>query len=349
MITGIQYLRAIAALLVVWHHARIQLADLHPIFSLGFGERGVDLFFVISGFIMVATTQGKTVGAGEFIERRLWRVVPLYWIATTLVTISALVAPHLFKSTSPELGHVVQSLLFVPHASPSHPGENWPILVPGWTLNYEMFFYAVFAVCLAVAPGRRTVPALSAALGALVLVGWLFAPAQPVLVTWTNTLLVEFLLGAWLGRIWIDGKVVPLSPPWVVAGLIAGAVCLFSDPPVPRGVVQGIGAALIVYVTLAAHRAGARAWQWLSYLGDASYSIYLTHILSLGVLRVVWKGVVGTGGGLAQSTAFMLVALVFAALAGVLSYRFVEVPLLALSRRRRLGRPLSVAGRPSKS
>ena len=82
LILPIQYLRGIAAILVVWFHATIQVDGVSTYFSSSFGASGVDLFFVISGFIMVVTTAGKDVTPQRFFVLRIIRVVPLYWLAT---------------------------------------------------------------------------------------------------------------------------------------------------------------------------------------------------------------------------------------------------------------------------
>ncbi|MEY2952412.1 MAG: hypothetical protein RLZZ401_499, partial [Pseudomonadota bacterium] len=96
----IQYLRGVAALLVVWHHAGGQVPGISQFLpERGFGVSGVDLFFVISGFIMVLTTEGKSVTPWQFLQRRLVRVVPLYWPLTITVAVLATLKPELFKTT----------------------------------------------------------------------------------------------------------------------------------------------------------------------------------------------------------------------------------------------------------
>jgi exopolysaccharide production protein ExoZ len=125
---SIQILRAAAALGVLLDHAGRWL-DVAPIVDIG--AAGVDLFFVISGFIMVYTSErlfGQTGAPQRFLARRIIRIVPLYW---TLTAFAALV---LFGFGPNTLG----SYLFIP----THRG---PILTVGWTLNYEMMFYSLFA------------------------------------------------------------------------------------------------------------------------------------------------------------------------------------------------------------
>ncbi|MEG8039988.1 acyltransferase [Sphingomonas sp. LR60] len=140
---NIQYLRAVAALMVVFHHARNPLAGgFNPLLGYTIGEAGVDIFFVISGFIML--TIGVKEQVGTFISRRLVRIYPLYWIACFL-TLFVLIAS---KKENLFVGHVIKSFLLIPYYNPIHGGEIWPILVPGWTLSYELFFYGIFAIGL---------------------------------------------------------------------------------------------------------------------------------------------------------------------------------------------------------
>ena len=98
LILPIQYLRGIAAIMVVWYHAVEQIPGVSSYFASGFGNSGVDLFFVISGFIMVTTTMGNAPGPLEFMRRRVVRVVPLYWLLTLAMVGLALCMPGLFRT-----------------------------------------------------------------------------------------------------------------------------------------------------------------------------------------------------------------------------------------------------------
>src|SRR5215831_4540480 len=146
MILGLQYVRGIAAMMVVYHHTGFQIfkAGGHvglPLWQLG--AAGVDLFFVTSGFIMWVTTQDAHVTPAEFCYRRIVRVAPLYWLATLFLLGVSLAAPQLLGTTKFDPGHAMESLLFVPVEHPIFAGEALPFIIQGWTLNYEMFFYAV--------------------------------------------------------------------------------------------------------------------------------------------------------------------------------------------------------------
>lgn len=282
VVLPIQYLRGVAALMVVWHHARGQLPGLSLLLPNGFGAHGVDLFFAISGFIMVLTTEGKATTPWQFFKRRVVRVVPLYWLVTFTLVALILVAPNLLTTVKPTPDTTLMSLLFIPHLSAGNPGMAWPILVPGWTLNYEMFFYALFALSL-FAP--KSLLLLLSMLSALVGFGWLLGPfEEPMLKTYTSPLLLEFAGGAILGRAWI------------------------ASPP---------------------------NWRWLQWrhatlkaLGDASYSIYLTHLFTLAAIRMVWLRIDQEPSERIHGLIFMPLALLICAVVGWAIYRTIETPLL---------------------
>jgi exopolysaccharide production protein ExoZ len=154
------------------------------------GAAGVDIFFVISGFVMWVISASHDTPPHRFMANRLRRIIPLYWIATIgLATLAALTPTHL-PSVKPSLDHALLSLLFIPHYNAD--GRIWPLLVPGWTLNYEMFFYALFTIALLFSPRRRLI-LLSTVMVALVLAGKSWAFHNPVAATWTGQLSLEFL------------------------------------------------------------------------------------------------------------------------------------------------------------
>jgi exopolysaccharide production protein ExoZ len=277
MIRQIQYLRGIAAMMVVWHHAQTTVDGTTQF--LGFhewGKRGVDLFFVISGFIMLVTTWEKPISPAQFIRNRIQRIVPLYWAVTFAAIAQAYIAPWL-KWDGESLA---KSLLFIPYYSLNFPGEIWPLLVPGWTLNYEMFFYALFALLLLAGRNWR-VPVMALVLGCLVVTGMIAKPHSAPLAVYTSPLLLEFCAGMILGRFWVMR---------------------------PHARQEGGHSVLMA-------------------LGDASYSIYLTHLLTLGVLRAIWRHFIPVNTTLAESVCFVGIALFSSAVAGYLCYRVIEKPV----------------------
>ena len=154
-IRSIQALRAIAALLVTLGHLEHEAASL-PAATTGYAPilvdltgAGVDLFFVISGFVMVYASHDLFAtpdAARRFLTRRIARIVPIYWLVTTLF-LAIMAASHVLSSAPPTWSEIAKSYLFVPYMP--HGGEVMqPVYKLGWTLNYEMFFYAVFALAL---------------------------------------------------------------------------------------------------------------------------------------------------------------------------------------------------------
>jgi exopolysaccharide production protein ExoZ len=316
MIRPIQYLRAIAALMVVWHHGIVLIPAVESVVgSSGFGASGVDLFFVISGFIMVASTHGKDITPKEFMVRRITRVVPLYWCATLLM-----VGKIVFTKGPLTTDAVAKSLFFVPYDSLMHPGNVWPILVPGWTLNYEMFFYVLFALSLIV---RYRLASLMSSIGFLVLVGAVLPTSGAIETTYTSPILLEFLSGAVIATGWLRGMRLSLPASLILIALGAGSLAMRDYlPEMPS---QLIGASLIVVGSLNTKFCAMNV-RPLLLLGDASYSIYLTHAFTLIPLEAAWTHAIHHNS-VVLSIMFMGAALALSALAGIAAYRLIERPL----------------------
>lgn len=175
-IDGIQVLRAIAALLVVFGHSvevlesRGQTPFISIHLSRFFSTFGVFLFFMISGFIMITSSIGlydKPRGPQTFLARRICRIVPLYWIVTLVYVAKLAVVGEM-----PDVSGVLQSLFFIPYNG-TRPDMH-PIFGVGWTLNYEMEFYVLFALSLFFST-QRGLALLFAALGSLAVCGTIIA------------------------------------------------------------------------------------------------------------------------------------------------------------------------------
>lgn len=133
-IYSLQIFRAIAALSVVYFHLENEIT---------FGSFGVDLFFVLSGFV-IAMTVSKTQSPLNFIINRITRLVPLYWLLTFAMLCLALLFPGLLNSTTADLSNFIKSILFIPYFKEN--GALHPMLAVGWSLNYEMLFYALVTI-----------------------------------------------------------------------------------------------------------------------------------------------------------------------------------------------------------
>lgn len=332
---NLQALRAVLALVVVYHHASIQLP---PGYGLETGQyfhtSVTDLFFVISGFVAVLMIE-KHQTASRFLLDRVARIMPLYWLVTLFIALIWIFHPSLLRSTIVTFSTLAASLLFIPHHNLSFPDQIWPVLIPGWSLNFIMFFYFLCMLWMVVGKGH-TISGLLSTIGFLVAIGLVLHPKSAVALTYTSPHLLEFAFGLLLGSAVQDGWLERRS--WLGVALPAGVLlillCEFSHP---TDLVREVG----VFVAAPLSVLGAVALEQndiiihnrlVRLIGDSSYSIYLTHLFTLGLLRAFWIREIAPGTNSLLSTAFMAVALLTCTAVGALCRRLVEVPLNDLVR-----------------
>lgn len=313
--------------MVVVHHAQHYFGDAAQDWST-FGSRGVDLFFIISGFIMAFVTRSYAADLPrwpqirDFLLRRLLRIAPLYWLALLLT------ARYLIVEGDIDLG-LVMDFLFLPHWSGEPGGLPSPILVPGWTINYEMFFYAVFAACMFAGTARYLL--LFTLFAVLMVLGMTIEGQSAFWVFYTNFILSEFLLGILLFHFVSRSRHLP--PPWVaaVAMLVGWAGLYVANDIVANHYFFGITCVFIVWGTL--HLLQGVKSKVMLLVGDASYSIYLFHsfVLEYG-FRLFRKTGLVEPEPLTIITVFtglVLIVIVFS----ILLHLWVEKPLLAWGQR----------------
>lgn len=363
----IQALRGIAALAVVLWHASRYLGPYGKgiggtLFAPG-STMGVDLFFLISGFIMVHTTRhahGTWRDVAEFAIKRAARIWPA-WLVALGATLAIEAQPEFF--TDPSLRNWLRhSILFLPTAGvqgDQPPTYGLPVLGVGWTLNYEMYFYAFFALTLLFGRWRG-----------LALAGWLFATLVLVplatgrlagMSEWigllalrpshdyhyevryvglvTNPLILLFAAGAAIG--WVHRSRVRIEDPRVLAVLLSASVaCVALQYALHfrtgHGLLQwGLSLVpLVLLLSLASKRMPLRAPRSLVYLGDISFSLYLLHPLVQGWLhdRVARSvGLSAKGAGAIVLTTLASIA------AAALAHRVIERGLCEAVKRRLLG------------
>lgn len=337
-VVSIQYLRGLAAMMVVYHHAISKIWYMNPepfIPYSGFGGAGVDIFFVISGFIMWVTTASKSSSPAYFWYRRIIRVVPLYWFFILIIIVPKLFVPELFQSTQLNPDHIIKSLLFIPHFHPVVSDQIWPILIPGWTLNYEMFFYFLFGASLFLSQAAR-LPVLILTFLLLVSIGQWMPSDNALLITYTDSLLLEFLAGIIIGVFYMRGFALN---PALARAVLAASIILFIGtetsilPGGARVVTWGIPAILLVIATLSLERKGKISrHNILQKIGDASYSIYLSHILTIEVVESLWTKLDWQMETLATQLTFGFLCLVASVLVGFVAYSTIEKPSLKLLR-----------------
>ena len=334
----IQVLRGVAALMVVAHHATIMLSERDHLYVQTWiaGSSGVDIFFVISGFVMMisaAPLRRAAHPARTFLARRLERVVPLYWLVTTGKVVLLLLAPSLALNGLGNLHHIVTSYLFLPSLSAENRFE--PVVVVGWTLNFEMAFYALFAAALALR--WRPLWAMAPLL--------LLVPLVPIplllhlprtLWFYVATVLWEFLYGMALALVvdrvrrlpWIGGVLL------VLVGL--AALLTWNSPGLSfwRGIFWGLPAlAVVTGAVVMEDRFGAKTPRWALETGDASYSIYLIHTFTLPAVGFWIAG--WPRSWAAEVPVALFAAVLVSALTGEVVYRSVERPVMRWFKGRR--------------
>lgn len=340
MLLNLNALRAFAALCVVYYHITSEAGLGLPI---AVGTRGVDIFFVISGFII---TYASARSAEQFFTRRLIRIVPFYWAATLAVFAIAVVVPNLFHNTRADLTQLLCSLFFIPRET-SYAGL-FPTLILGWSLNYEMYFYVVFAIALALS--ARWAPVLcSAAIAAVLVAIDLSGATHPSITFYARGIVLEFVFGiaAFYAVRWIGGHRAALPAraigiPFLFAIAIAACVVLAvaehaGGYGLPRQISSGVPAFFLVTAIILVEEIYAVSTRnrALYLVGEASYILYLIHpYIVYGVLRTVFRH--ASDYGIVATIALIAMLLALAAAIAVGIHLVFEKPLMEWLRKRLL-------------
>jgi exopolysaccharide production protein ExoZ len=329
---SVQYLRGFAAMFVLASHALLYPLVGHHLGYSRLGWMGVILFFVISGFIMVAVTGEGRFSPMDFLRRRFIRIVPMYWGATLIAAGLALFAPSLFKTTVYDTGQLVLSLLFIPFHNPVSGGIH-PLYKLGWTLNYEVFFYVCFAL-LAFLGAQARVIGLTVAFSVLTAIGAMLRPEPAIAEFYTSFMPLAFCAGAWIGLATLRGRITTLPRPAVYAVALIGLVGLVEGFSVDRGLLEdglafiGLAAFASALVLLAVRFEHALPRiHLLELIGDASYSIYLVHIYEVAILAGLAFKLLDPAD-LWADYFIAAVSVVGGTVAGIVVYRWVEMPAL---------------------
>ena len=307
-------------------------------FLPSFGSFGVDIFFVISGFIMWHTTAEVEIGILEFWRRRIIRIVPLYWIFLSAVVIAASLLPDVFNTTVIKPENTIKSFLFIPHyhavqdiIAPIHLS-----LVGHLIMRCSSTFFGV-ALLVPSRPGRAIL--LAVLFLGLVLLGLIFRPTGAVVATYTSSELLKFLDGIVLAVIYrfMPGRLnsTTLGLSLVSVGLLSLSISDSSFFGFLKNFV-GLAPTLIVAGALALEPAILSGPNSLFLaIGDASYSVYLSHLFFLRLPELGWRHFAFFGSGKALDAMYVTLALLFAIAGGILINRFIERPILSLLQRHR--------------
>ena len=278
MIKNLQCLRAFAAINVVYFHTLLASESYGISVSLlsiigTWGQNGVDIFFVLSGFVMIHTQIQKPKKIHEFYFSRLNRIVPIYWLITLFIVLIYFLLPDIFRNLTLDIKKIISSLFFTSHIVTG----TFPIISVGWTLEWEMLFYFIFGLSLFLKDIRK-----------IIVLIFLF---MLLIFTFSKTFLIfEFFLGVLIGYtynkvkfnetngliILIIGIILLLLS--INSGFDPQKYLLVAGIKLDRFFIWGIPSAFIV---LGAVYYRQISNSFLVYLGNASYSIYLVQVLTV--------------------------------------------------------------------
>lgn len=326
---SIQALRGITALFIVLEHVRF----------LNCGAFGVDIFFCISGFMIMFSTHKSTE---NFLFKRLIRILPLYYLMTVFTYLLLLVFPELFAVSSANAGFLIKSLLFIPFDIGD--GVIQPLMRIGWTVNCEIFFYLLFMIALRISHKYRGL-LCSLLVGGVVLAAQSLPVSSVALSFYGNPVMLDFILGIlcyyaarWLYGLQEAGKLPGVSLP-LSAVTAAGIFLAFliTKPYINilgfrRPLVWGLPSAVIVlcFFLLEFY---VRMPKTIVKLGDISFSLYLLHYYPVTFLD---RKIFDFGSCTPLSLAGVALALGISVALSLVSYKLIERRLSGWLRRKLL-------------
>ncbi len=335
---SLQVLRAVAAILVVLSHISHKLDQYygsheHLLAIFSFGNYGVDIFFVISGFIIAYIIPAGNYSLKQlrdFLVMRVLRVMPLYWAVTLIAALVWLINPELVNSSAPHLTRFWQSWILWPM-------EGRYLFHAGWTLGYVLYFYALFAITMLWTPLQKYLLPLFLAYS--VFFGWLLSPPtdQPFLYMITRHHLIEFLAGFLFCRLaftLVDRRPF-IGAYFMISAVLLVLMSLAGGKSANNMYFWGIPAMLLVFGALMIE--SSVKWpRFIVAIGNSSYSLYLTHVLVLAGLAKVWYWIMPAVPW--SNYSYALFAIIASIICGLLSYRWFEKPLTGYLKQKWLAR-----------
>lgn len=336
-ILNIQAMRAFAVMLVVFSHlVHIEGKYGHNEHFLSgyflYGVSGVDLFFIISGFVMVTVSRKRQGQSSfyplQFLSNRITRIYPVYWFYCIIVLAVYFYRPEMVNSSQGNQVHILESFLLWPQ-------KLAPLLAVAWTLTHEMYFYLVFTIMLWRARNHILWYLLFWLIAVIVGNVALDSRAFPLLKIIFHPLTVEFIAGCIValvifrghtgyGRSYFYGGVALLL--FSTIGCYA-----YSGSSLPDGWYRvlffGVPCSLMVYGAVASEfQTTLRFPRWLNAIGDASYSIYLSHVLVLSFMGRVWYrlGKEGLYDNFLMIALMILCVMIY----GHFSFQYIEKPMI---------------------
>jgi peptidoglycan/LPS O-acetylase OafA/YrhL len=325
----VQALRALAAFSVAFLHISFAALSLNPgdhalsaLYHALPWEAGVDIFFVISGFVIVtASTRFFATAGGQsaFLRRRLARIVPLYWLMTTLFLATLAASRHAIHGAIGGPLYILASYLFIPFARPD--GLVQPAFGLGWTLNYEMVFYLTFTLFLGL-PKQRAVPAACLGFLIFVLAGQAHIWHGTILTTWSNPIILEFCAGMLIAL--CPGKIRLQRRARLALVALAFAIFILAPSGWPDIASQGVPAACLLAAAALGAPARNRGLITASLiLGDASYALYLVHPFIMRGFEIIAPHI----AALRHPLIYIPLCLALSQLAALALHRWFEIPV----------------------
>jgi len=347
----IQTLRGISALIVCIHHSRylVEIENENTILDSIRGSIGVSLFFIISGFIMVFATQNLSdniiVNVKDFLIKRIIRIVPLFYFVIILYLIICH-SNYLFYFTT-YLNNFLKTILFIPLFTESiGPAYGFSFMYVSWSLNYEMLFYIIFALSLFFRKGRYVFIYLFITTSVFIM-PLLFKGSFSFSYETTNNfscnylnfisnpILLLFLVGVTMGLVLPKIKIKPnLALYSLLGSIVIFSGYFFKLIPEFIGDELIICSLLVFTVLLMDYNApGYKIPNFMVYLGNISYSLYLLHpIVYLYLFGLVKK----VGYHWESSWYFVCIGILFVFISSCITYELIEKRFTAFLRKKLL-------------
>lgn len=280
MIISIQYMRGIAALLVVFSHIAHKVSQHSPnniYLPSNIGELGVDLFFIISGFIMVYISSVKENNIYDFLTSRFVRIIPLYWILTTAALLVYLYEPSLINSSGGTTS-IINSYFLIPD-------ENKFLVQNGWTLSYEFYFYFIFSIGIFISYKNRST-VVTFILIALATYGFYQNSDEFIF----NSFLIEFALGIISFQLY--SKLPSLRPAYIYSFItISLSGFIFLDTGIR--IIDNVLPVFFLFLTILylepffQKNSKFILLKFTEMIGNSSYSLYLLHPFVLSGITII--------------------------------------------------------------
>ena len=287
MILSIQFIRFIAALFIVLMHSILEYENTFRV-----GDFGVDIFFILSGFIISYITE---TDRHNFITKRLIRIVPIYWLFIFIISFFIFMFPELFRTINWDPQHILKSLFFLPGTEAQ---GYLPIIKLGWTLNLEMMFYVLFFLSMKFSHKHRELITSSLIILIILILQNLKLDGTHAINFYSSPITIEFIYGMLLAKIWHQHKFeFSLKACVGLASVCIALLILFNNyinAGEYRFIFYGLPSLILVISFLSVEyrftNLNTRLQKLILWFGEMSYPLYLIHIFLVGLIsRIIFS------------------------------------------------------------